>query len=237
VYHKLFVFSSAPKENPGQKEYARISLQEWNMPATKAPIKSTTSFKINSKDPDFNQDLLPLEWQTVGLARRESYSMPERCVVCSSPAGSATIRTTHQQVSGRVRASLALDFPLCDKCKAVDNTFRRNSTLATLVAFGLACLGFTAFMLIMYHVQPQAGVLICPGLLGAAVLFALLLWFLNWAFGKRFPRAMHERQKRIDTAVRITSFGTANIFFQFSNPRFARDFVAVNKAVRAKSHK
>ncbi len=188
-------------------------------------------------DPNFNKHLPPLEWKNVSLPRSEKYFMPERCVVCTAPSGEETIRTTHQQVSGRIRASLSLDFPLCDECKAVDDTIRKNSMLASLVAFGVAVLGFVSFMMVMYFTRSQPGIMICPGLIGAAVLFALLLALLNWLFGKRYPKPIHERQKRIDTAVRITSFASANIFFQFSNVEFARLFKQVNQPGKVRMEK
>jgi hypothetical protein len=181
------------------------------------------------RDPAFNADLPPRIPTRITMTRMKTYHMPGGCVVCSSTYISmGRMHTSNQITSGRLRTTLSLDFPICEKCKRVQTLFQKNSQLAGWIAFGITVLGFVLFLLIGANMGNKTGDLICPGLIGGFVIWMILFFALSSLFALRYPVPVRERDRRIHHAVKMLSFSAMHVIFLFENATYAQRFEQVN---------
>jgi hypothetical protein len=181
-------------------------------------------------DPAFNADLPPRVPTRITMTRMTTYHMPGGCVVCSSPLiSTGRVHTSNQITSGRLRTTLSLDFPICEKCKRVQTLFHKNSQLAGWVSFGITVLGFVLFLVIGGNMGNKTGDLICPGLIGGFVVWMILFFALSSLFALRYPAPAREREKRINHAVKMLSFSAMHVIFLFENAAYAQRFEQANR--------
>jgi hypothetical protein len=209
-------------------------------PIPSAPALATPSPSTNPTDPAWmfdphlNDNLLPVNETTITLLRTSTYLMPGTCPVCNGQraGGTGKLHTSNSYTSGRMRYTLSLDFPICQKCTDIQAFFSRRSKRAMLLGLPVGVLTLLVAIILSATSKnsSDSGNFICFGILGAFAVWGIASAMINAIINRNLPTALKERNKRLGPAVSISTFNPTHVSFKFGNNAYAAAFQMVNTA-------
>lgn len=169
-------------------------------------------------------------FRIITVPRTVTYHMPGMCVACGKPLGGskAKFKTSYQQVSGNIRTTLSLDFPICLDCEANQKTYSRNSNKSVGISFGI-----TLVLVILVVVSSltssadSSGIwpaIICGGVIFWGIIFAIVKAIID----RQLPKAIRDQHSVITKSVTITGFSFSDVTFKFINESYANLFGGLN---------
>ncbi len=197
-------------------------------PTNPVPIKPGEEWM---HDPNLNAGMPPVEAKSITLMRTQTYQMPGTCPVCNGPrlGGTGKIHTSSSYRSGNYQYSIALDFPLCQKCTDTQAFFTKLNNRASLYALPIGILALVIiFILGINSGTSEAGGYICGGLIGGAIAWGIGLAIINPILSRNLPAPLKERNKRIAGAASITNFSPTHVTFKFNNAAYGDAFHLLN---------
>lgn len=169
-------------------------------------------------------------FRVITVPRTITYHMPGMCVACGKPLNGSTakIKTSHQQVSGNIRTTLSLDFPLCFDCEAIQKAYSRNSNKSIWISLGITLVLVILAVVSAVTSSASSGdiwlAVVCGGLLFWGIVYAIVNAIIN----RQLPKANRDQHSVITKSVSITGFSFSDVTFKFTNESFANIFGGLN---------
>ncbi len=216
----------------------RFSAPTAELPPTPPPLTASSATPLPIKpgeewmhDPNFNAGMPPATPKSITLMRTQTYQMPGTCPVCNGPrlSGTGKIHTSNSYRSGNYRYSIALDFPICQKCTDTQAFFNKLNNRASLYALPFGILALVVIVILgVSSGTSESGSYICGGLIAGGIAWGIAQAIISSVLSKNLPAPVKERNKRIAGSVSIASFGPTQVTFKFNNAAYADAFHLLN---------